>query len=96
MLPGFISERPLGYVQLTSLGTSQGLTIPNGCSLILVSPTNQSVRWRDDGVDPTATIGQPLAAGFELRYTATGMTRLRFIEQSAGAILNVTFYGQGG
>ena len=85
--------RPLGYVQVTVLSASTGLTIPAGCCLIRVIPQTQAVRWRDDGTAPTATVGQPLAVGAELLYDATGMVALRFIEQVASAAINVTFYG---
>jgi hypothetical protein len=92
MQQGFSAEQPLGYTQITC-ATSTGLTIPAGTSLILIQPQTQAVRWRDDGGAPTATVGYPLAAGSELRYTAKGMAALRFIEQTASALLNVTFYG---
>lgn len=93
MQPGYLGERSLGYVQLTSLAAATGLTVPAGTSLILIQAQTQAVRWRDDGVDPTATVGQPLAVGVEMRYTAADSSRLKFIEQAASAALNVTFYG---
>ncbi len=96
MHPGFMGEKALGYVQITNLTASTALTIPAGTSLILVQPQTQAVRWRDDGSDPTASVGYPLAVGSELRYTCAQMSRLRFIEQTASAAINVVFYGQGG
>lgn len=97
MESNYIAEKALGYQQLLAVAVDAGtlLTIPDGCSLILVTAEAQAVRWRDDGTAPTAAIGYPLAVGVELRYTAKQMTRLRFISQVAGAILNVTYYGQG-
>lgn len=94
MQSGFRAERSMGYVQLTSLAAATGLTIPDGTSLIIIQPQTQAVRWRDDGTDPTATVGYPLAVGSELRYTSASFPRLRFIEQAASATLNVVFYGQ--
>lgn len=88
-----------GYQQITSLGTSSALTVPvvepNGLSAkptiaIIVSET-AGVRWRDDGVAPTATVGMPLAAGVTLQYDGD-ITKIRFIQQSAGAILNISYY----
>lgn len=93
MQQGYRAELPLGYVQLTSLAAATFVNPPAGTVLILLSAEAQAVRWRDDGSDPTATVGYPLSAGNELRYTANGMAKLKFIQQAASAILNVTFYG---
>jgi hypothetical protein len=42
-------------------------------------------------VAPTATVGMPLAAGVTLQYDGD-ITQIKFIEQSAGAKLNITYY----
>lgn len=107
MQMGFIAERPLGYGQFAAGGvdastllstiTVNGVVgIPEGTALVVIVCTAQAVRWRDDGTAPTAAVGQPLAAGVEMRYTARGLRNLRFISQVAGAILDCTFYAQGG
>jgi hypothetical protein len=85
--------RPLGYQQITNVSASTALTVPAGTSLALVVPQTQAVRWRDDGVAPTASIGYPLAVGQELRYDGSNIVALRFIEQTASAALNVSYYG---
>jgi hypothetical protein len=97
MEANYISEKALGYQQLLAVAVDAGtlLTIPAGCSLVLVTPEAQACRWRDDTVAPTAAIGYPLAVGAELRYTAKQMSQLRFISQVAGCILNVTYFGNG-
>lgn len=87
--------RSLGQVQVSGLSAATGLTIPTGCALILVIPQTQAVRWRDDGTAPTASIGQPVAVGQELRYDGANMANLKFIEQVASAVINVAFYGIG-
>jgi len=87
------AEIPLGYQQITSIAAATALTVPAGTSLVLISPEAQAVRWRDDGVNPTATIGYPLAVGSELAYSAANIAALRFIEQVGGGILNVVYYG---
>ncbi|MCA3501787.1 MAG: hypothetical protein IOD05_00645 [Rhodobacter sp.] len=89
----------LGYQQITSLSASTALTVPtvdvNGTScrptFAVIIPQTQSVRWRDDGVAPTASVGMPLAAGVTLQYDGD-LTQIRFIETVAGAALNVTYY----
>jgi len=89
----------LGYQQVTGLSSAKGLTVPNmdvngfriGPTMVLITPEAQAIRWRDDGVAPTATIGMPLAAGVTLQYDGD-IGKIQFIEQTGGAIINVSFY----
>lgn len=89
----------LGYQQITSLSSSTALTVPttdlNGLackpSIAIITPETQGVRWRDDDTAPTASVGMPLAAGVTLQYDGD-LTKIRFIEQTASAKLNVTYY----
>ncbi len=93
MQGGFIAERALLQEQLTSLAGATALTnLPAGTSMIMVIPESQAVRWRDDGTDPTAAVGMPLAVGQTLIYTAKQMSQLKFIEQTASAKINVAYY----
>lgn len=89
----------LGYQQITSLSSSTGLTLPttdtNGMrctpAFALIIAETQGVRWRDDGTAPTASVGMPLAAGIPLQYDGD-LSKIRFIEQSASAKLNISYY----
>lgn len=89
----------LGYEQLTSLSAATGLTVPqkdtNGLAgsprIAIITPEGQAVRWRDDGVAPTASVGMPLAAGVTLQYDGD-LTKIQFIEQAIGAKLNISYY----
>ena len=89
----------LGYEQITNLSASTALNVPkkdlSGLAgtprIAIITPESKGVRWRDDGVAPTASIGMPLAAGVTLQYDGD-LTQIRFIEQAASAILNVTYY----
>jgi len=89
----------LGYQQITSLSASTALTVPsvdvNGLackpSIAIITPETQAVRWRDDEVAPTASVGMPLASGVTLQYDGD-LTKIRFIEQTASAKLNVVYY----
>ncbi len=87
------ASKPLGYQQITSLAAAAPLTVPAGTSYILFKPNAQAVRFRDDGVNPTASIGYPVAAGSEYVYTGASPGALRFIETTAGATLDVLYYG---
>lgn len=89
----------LGYQQITSLSAASSLTVPttdlNGLScrpsIAMITPETQAVRWRDDGVAPTASVGMPLAAGVTLQYDGD-ITKIQFIEQTASAKLNISYY----
>mgnify|MGYP000016362215 CR=1 len=88
-----MSARSLGYQQITSLAAATALTVPAGTGFAIITAGSQAVRWRDDGTDPTATVGYPLAAGSELQYSASSLSRLKFIEQTASATLDISYYG---
>lgn len=59
---------PLGFQRLAgpwvttpfTLTTGTTLTVPQGARWALICAEGQVVRWRDDGVSPTQTIGMPL------------------------------------
>lgn len=88
-----------GYQQITTLTASVGLTIParapDGLNakpvFALIIAEGAPVRWRDDGTAPTSTVGMPLAVGVPLQYDGD-LTKIRFIQQSASGILNISYY----
>ena len=88
-----------GYQQITSLSASAGLTIPvvtpegiNGKPVFaLIVAEGAPVRWRDDNTAPTASVGMPLAIGVPLQYDGD-LRKIKFIEQSASAKLNISYY----
>ena len=90
----------LGYQQISTLSSAQNLTVPSvdpntGLNLMptiaIITPETNGVRWRDDGVAPTASVGRPLAAGVTLQYDGD-LRKIRFIEQTASAKINITYY----
>ena len=86
-----------GYQQITTLSSAVGLTIPSpqdgaGITFALITPLTQAVRWRDDGIAPSATVGMPLAAGATLEYDGN-LNTIQFFEQAASAELNISYYG---
>ncbi len=81
----------LGYQQITSLSSATGLTPPQGATLALIVPETQNVRWRDDGTDPTASVGMPIFVGASLSYDGD-FNKIKFIEETASAKINVSFY----
>jgi len=96
---------PCGYQQITSLSGSTGLTVPTAGtgsgattgasnqkpSRCIITPETQAIRWRDDGVAPSSTVGYPLAVGSELKYDGD-LNAIRFIEQVASAKINVVYF----
>lgn len=93
MGPGFIAEDRLGYQQITNVSAAVGLTVPAGTSMALIQVETQTVRWRDDGTNPTATVGMVLAPGSTLEYTGSSFGSIKFIEVAASATINISYYG---
>ena len=83
---------PLGYQQITTLSSAQALTVPAGATFAVIDGEAQAVRWRDDGTNPSATVGNQLAVGGILEYGGD-LSAIKFIEAVASAKLNVSYYG---
>ena len=91
-MSGPFSRTHLGYQQLTSLAAATALTVPNGAQGCFLQCETQSVRWRDDGTNPTATVGFLMKAT-DLPFEYTGDPRkLKLIEAAASAKVNVIYF----
>ena len=88
---GRLYYNPLGYQQITSLSASTGLTPPVEASIAEIIVEAQGIRYRDDGTAPTASVGMPVAAGNAFQYSGD-LSAIKFIQQTSGAILNVSYY----
>lgn len=87
--------RPLGYQQLTiDATTSTALTVPAGTAYCIGSCTAQALRWRDDGTNPTASVGFPEAVAQE--FVINNPAAIKLIGQVASTVLNVCYYGGPG
>ena len=82
-----------GFQQITSLSSATALTVPAGSDYAVIHCETQNVRWRDDGTSPTTTVGMILPAGSELEYEGP-LSVIKFIEVTASAVLNITFYAK--
>jgi hypothetical protein len=89
-IPG--QQIPLGYQQITATGSAFGLTPPSGAVFALIQAEAQNIRWRDDGTNPTTTVGMILPSSSELQYNGN-LTAIKFIAATAGAIANISYYG---
>ena len=99
-MPNFSSERqPVGYRQLAvstasiALGSATG-GIPAGAQRAVINVEANDIRWRDDGVAPTSSVGMLAKSTtmFELPSLAS-ITAFHAIRASADAVLNITYYG---
>lgn len=89
----------LGYQQITDLSSAVGLTVPAvdeaGNKMMptraFIVAEGNSVRWRDDGTAPTASVGMILIQNNVLSYDGD-LNNIKFIQTGAGAKLNVSYY----
>lgn len=88
---GGTTSVPLGYQQIVGLAAATALTVPTGATYAVIVTESQSVRFRDDGVDPTAAIGEPLLTGQTLNYNGS-LSAVKFIQTAATATLNILYY----
>jgi hypothetical protein len=87
-------ETPLGYQQIVSatLAAATALTVPGTAKFALIAAEGVDVRWRDDGVAPTAAIGMQMPSGGSPLLFSGDLAALQFIRTAAGSILNVSYY----
>lgn len=91
-----------GYFQTASISAATTLLsivgatgIPSNSNFVWVCPEGANVRWRGDGTDPTATVGNLIQVGQTVKITSN-LANLRFIQTAATATLNINFYGPNG
>ena len=97
-------SKQLGYAQEAALAAAKplpGLTAarddPNTgdnrfIGRVLIQAEGQSIRWRDDGVDPTAAIGMLIPVNTVVEFDGD-LDKFRMIETAASAKANCTYYG---
>lgn len=86
---------PCGYWQ-AAVTTLTVVAVPAACGqapqLAVIKAEAQALRYRDDGVAPTATVGQPVATTDAPIYYEGTITALQFIAQTSGGIVDILFY----
>lgn len=91
--------KAFGYQQVAAGGTTAAfsLTLPGAAnngplpSFALIQAETQALRWRDDGVDPTTSVGMLIPAGSTLEYFGP-LAKLRLVNATAGAVANISYY----
>lgn len=86
----------IGYTQVAAASTvaAFNLTIPTTSlrpTMARIQAEAQDLRYRDDGTDPTATVGMVIKAGTSLDYDGD-LINIRLINGTAGAICNYSLY----
>lgn len=98
---GLVNSAPymsdeLQFCQVSVGGTATAIgcsgTIPAKATVVYVTPETASVRCRGDGVAPTASVGQPVAANSQLTYGGEPLGNLQCIAQSGTATLDLWFF----
>lgn len=87
-------------VSSTAIGLTQATAFPDGvkgADMAVVTIEDDAVRYRDDGLDPTATVGQIAAVDTSLTIRgAASLKKVKFIRVTTDADINVTYYREGG
>ena len=79
------------YEQITGLSTAKSTSVPIGYKkAAIIHCSGQAIRWRDDGVAPTANVGMHLPIGQPLVYNGN-LHALQFIEVVAGATVDIKY-----
>lgn len=83
---------PMGYQQITSLSAATVLTVPAGATVALIKAEVQNVRWRDDGVAPTATVGNIMQTSDAAFLYLGNLLAFQVIQVTTSATLDVSYY----
>ncbi|KKK78182.1 hypothetical protein LCGC14_2846170, partial [marine sediment metagenome] len=79
-----------GFEQLTVTNAAvKALTVPQEAVMAIVNVQDQPVYSRDDGTDPTTTVGRLNKADTELPVCGSAMNRIGFIASGTDAKINV-------
>lgn len=87
-------RKPVGYQQVTVSTTAIALTVPDGANRAVAVVEAQPLRYRDDSVDPTATVGMllPAATIFNIE-SREGLLAFKAIRSGGtDSVLSVSYY----
>jgi len=87
---------PVGFQQLVCSGgtaAAVGLTVPNAARVadISVEGGGGNVRYRDDGTDPTSSVGMVVSGGTVVAYSSQ-LTAVKLISTSGSVTVDVSYY----
>ena len=88
-----VDGKPAGYQQITSLSSATGLTVPKNANVAIVQVEGAPIRWRDDGTDPTSSVGMLLYPGNVVQLNVEDqLANFSAIQTATGGKLNVSYY----
>lgn len=92
-----VAQAPSAFEALTVSSSAVPITAStysNGgwsASYCILTLADNQIRWRVDGVNPTASVGHVMDVGSELRlYRIQDIVRIRFIRTGSDGILSIT------
>jgi hypothetical protein len=88
---------PVGYCQLTATGSAAEVStctggIPVGTSVAYITVETANIRWRDDGVAPTASVGMLIVAAAPVLLYQGDITKMQVIAVSGSPVIDISFY----
>lgn len=83
----------VGFQTITVTNTAQSLTIPDGASIAVMTVETNNIMWRDDGTDPTASVGIRMTTTDQPFVYRGNLKTLKVIEVTGTPVLNVAYYG---
>jgi hypothetical protein len=89
-------RKPAGYGQDADFATASALpdlatALTNKARAALIQAEGDSLRWRDDGTDPTTSVGMLLSVGESFLYVGD-LNTIKIIESSTSSVINVSYY----
>ena len=82
------------FQQITVSNSAVGLTVPKEARMAAITVENQPLRYRDDGTDPTASVGVLLKADASMSVFSHSLGTIKFIRQGGSdSKINVSYYG---
>ena len=88
------SADPNGYQQLTVSSSAVAMTVPLNSNMADILVQDAGIRYRDDGTNPTSTVGTPLFQNQSMQIIgASNLSAIKFIRSGASdAIVNINYY----
>lgn len=96
------ARKPLGYRQHTVSTTVIDLDdmtggIPNGATFAIVTVETNAIRWRDDGVAVTTTVGtlQSAATNNQIElHSSESIRNFSIVRNAADSVVSVAYYSE--
>ncbi|MBI1684450.1 hypothetical protein [Caulobacter hibisci] len=93
-----LAAKPKAIFQATltsaaqSLAALRGSALPDGAVYAMIRVETANGRWRDDGVDPTVSVGMLLATSDQPLIYDGDLAALKLIAASGSPVLTVALY----